>query len=289
MYVKNDRREASWHVARLDYARWHVSAYCVVADFEDIVYIWEADDRIVAALIGDGWPGDAHPCVDPTTASESLIAEMIEVGESELSDAKPGQATRMTFRSLDSDQERSRALEARGYTKGSAFYQWRRILDAKPSPPELPDGYRIAPVGEGLRLLERCYASGLAFHDNKISQAVENRDEFEWYLNIQGALLYRRDLDLTVVAPSGEVAAFSTVWFDDVTRSGYFEPVATVPAHRKKGLAKAVMVEGLRVLHTLGATVAHVHGGNDAANSLYRSVMGPDYDVYSKWTREWSG
>ncbi len=45
------------------------------------------------------------------------------------------------------------------------------------------------------------------------------------------SLITRRDLDLVAIAPDGAVAAFCTIWFDDVTRSAYYEPVATVPTH----------------------------------------------------------
>ena len=83
------------------------------------------------------------------------------------------------------------------------------------------------------------------------------------------------------------IAAFCTIWFDDVTPSAYFEPVATVPAHRRRGLGRAVMTEGLRRLQRLGATTAFVGGLNPAANALYRSVIGPDYELYESWVKEW--
>ena len=54
-----------------------------------------------------------------------------------------------------------------------------------------------------------------------------------------------RTYRIVAVAPSGEFAAFCTVWFDDVTRTGAFEPVGTAPAHRRRGLGKAVMCEGV--------------------------------------------
>jgi hypothetical protein len=66
------------------------------------------------------------------------------------------------------------------------------------------------------------------------------------FLHIQTTLLYRRDLDLVAIAPDGVIAAFCTIWFDDVTRSAYFKPVATVPAHSRRGLGKAVLTEELQ-------------------------------------------
>ncbi len=92
--------------------------------------------------------------------------------------------------------------------------------------------------------------------------------------------------DLVAIAPDGAVASFCTIWFDDVTRSAYFEPVATVPAHQRRGLGKALMTEGLRRLQRMGATRAFVGGYSQAANALYRSVMGPKHEVNEVWVKE---
>jgi TM2 domain-containing membrane protein YozV len=42
------------------------------------------------------------------------------------------------------------------------------------------------------------------------------------------------------------VTSLGTVWVDDVTRSGAFEPVGTPPAHQRRGLDKSVVCEGPR-------------------------------------------
>jgi mycothiol synthase len=90
------------------------------------------------------------------------------------------------------------------------------------------------------------------------------------------------------IAPEGDIAAFCTIWFDDVTRSGYFEPVATVPDQQRRGLGKAVMTEGLWRLQGRGAAAAFVSGSSTAANALYRSVMGPERELYEPWVKQWS-
>ena len=161
-------------------------------------------------------------------------------------------------------------------------------MDAPIAPLPLAPGYAIRALGDGLELLERCYASGLGFHDGDIQIAVENRADPTWYRNIQTAPLYRRDLDLVAIAPDGAIAAFCTVWFDDATQSAYVEPVATVPAHQRRGLGKALVTEGLRRVQRMGATVAFVSGYSSAANALYQSVMGDDYELYVPWVRQWS-
>jgi mycothiol synthase len=213
---------------------------------------------------------------------------MIGVAEEHLAAVQLSGSRKLTIWAPAQDLLRQEILSRRGYTRDAdAEYQWRRRFDSPIPDAPLAPGYAIRSLGVGLELLERCYASGLGFHDGDIQIAVNNRQDPSWYRNIQTAPLYRRDLDLVAVAPEGEIAAFCTIWFDDVTRSGYFEPVATVPDHQRRGLGKAVMTEGLRRLQRMGATTAFVGGYSSAANALYRAVMGPDHELYQPWVKEW--
>jgi mycothiol synthase len=109
------------------------------------------------------------------------------------------------------------------------------------------------------------------------------------YLNIQAAPLYRCDLDLVAIAPEGDVAAFTTVWYDDVIRCGIFEPVGTKPEHQRCGLARSLLGEGMRRLKKMGATYAMTTGGTPPANALYQSVLGPYYDIHQPWEKRWPG
>ena len=59
------------------------------------------------------------------------------------------------------------------------------------------------------------------------------------------------------VAPDGAIASFCTLWYDDVTRAVCFEPVGTSPEHQRRGLAKAVIAEGMRRAKEMGALVAN--------------------------------
>jgi ribosomal protein S18 acetylase RimI-like enzyme len=214
---------------------------------------------------------------------------MLSVAEERLATTGANGIRKLYVCAPDQDRARRDLLCRRGYTNSDRpEFQWRRSLEAPIPDVAAAPGYLIRSLGDGLELLERCYASGLGFHEGDISYAVDNRNDPTWYRNIQTAPLYRRDLDLVAVTPDGAIAAFCTLWFDDVTRSAYFEPVATVPTHRLRGLGKAVMCEALRRAQRMGATVAFVSGEGPAANGLYRAVMGPEYDRYERWVREWS-
>ena len=289
VFLLNGCLERSWHVARLEYARWHTCMNCAKVRLEDVAFLWEAEGQIVAILMPDGSPGEAHFLVHPTLRTLDLEEEMLAVAEERLPAIKEDGSRRLFVWVPGVDELRQELVRRHGYRKDDwPEHQWRRDLDGAIPEARLAPGYTIRALGDGLELLERCYASGLGFHEGDIQFAVENRDDPTWYRNIQTAPLYRRDLDLVAVAPDGAIAAFCTIWFDDVTRSAYFEPVATVPAHQRRGLGKALLTEGLRRLQRMGATRAFVGGYSQAANALYRSVMGPEHELDEVWVKEWA-
>lgn len=288
VYMLNGRRERSWAVARLEYARRHTLLNCAHVTLEEVATLWESGGELVAFMMPDGGRGEAHLCVDPIRRTLELEEEMLDVAEEKLPKARDDGSRKLFVWASEQDTLRQELLARRGYARDDwPEHQWRRELDAPIPDAPLAPGYTIRSLGDGLELLERCYASGLGFHEGDIRVAVDNRDDPTWYRNIQTAPLYRRDLDLVAVAPDGAIAAFCTIWFDDVTRSAYFEPVATVPAHQRRGLGRALLTEGLRRLQRMGATVAGVGGYSPAANALYRSVMGDDCDLYEPWVKEW--
>lgn len=64
--ILNELRQLNWHVARLDYWRWHViengDAYDPV---EKVTYIWETPDGKIAAVLNPEGRGDAFLHVHP--------------------------------------------------------------------------------------------------------------------------------------------------------------------------------------------------------------------------------
>ena len=288
--IRNALRERSWHVARFDYWWWFANPDLEHLDPRTHLFLWETHGEAVAAVLPEG-PGQAFLQVDPWSRSPELEEAMIETAEARL--AAPGRdGRRRLWVYADSmDPARQAILRRRGYRRvtrtGAAEMHHRRRLDRPvPAAPRIA-GYAIRPMEGGLELLERCYASGLAFHDDDIAVARDNRDHPDWYRHIQSAPLYRRDLDIVAVAADGSVAAFCTAWFDDVSLTAYLEPVATVAAHRRRGLARAVILEALHRLRRMGCRVAFVGGNSEAANGLYAAVMGRDHDVSEPW--EWAG
>jgi ribosomal protein S18 acetylase RimI-like enzyme len=288
VYLLNGRREFSWHVSTFDYTRFHMFMNCFHIRLEDAVHLWETASGEIAGVVLPIDPGSAHFQAHPLLRTRELEEEMLDVAEEHLTAVSPDGSKSLSVWATEGDLLRLELLEKRGYKRGEwPEYKHYLNLDAAVKDAPLASGYTIRSLGDGLELLERCYASGLGFHEGDIRVAVDNRNDPGWYRNIQNAPLYRRDLDIVAVAPDGAIAAFCTAWFDDVTRSGVFEPVACVPAHQRRGLARAVMTEGLRRLQRMGAVVACVGGFSREANTLYSVVVSPECDLYGPWIRQW--
>ncbi|MEN8041899.1 MAG: GNAT family N-acetyltransferase, partial [Actinomycetota bacterium] len=90
---------------------------------------------------------------------------------------------------------------------------------------------------------------------------------------VQNSPSYRADLDLAAIAPDGSFAAYGAVNVDETNSIGTFEPVCTHPDHVQRGLAKALMLEGMRRARDAGLTQIEVATGEmGPANALYDSL-----------------
>jgi hypothetical protein len=82
VFLLNDRLEHRWHVARLDYWRWHyIKTANITASVEKGMAIWEdADGKIIAALNHLGG-SELRLHVHPHFRSAELEGEMLAYGE----------------------------------------------------------------------------------------------------------------------------------------------------------------------------------------------------------------
>ena len=280
----NDRRELSWQVYRFDYWRWHGVENMGHGRLEEDVFMWETADGQMAAVLNPEGKGQVYLQVHPGLRTAELEEAMLDVAEKHLAIPGPNGRKLRVWANAD-DNLRQEILTRRGYTKSDwPEYQRRRPMSVPIPDVPVTEGYTVRALGDVQELPARSFVSWKAFHPDEPNDRYEGWD---WYPNVQRAPLYRRDLDIVAVAPNGEFASFCTVWFDDVTRSGAFEPVGTAPVHQRRGLGKAVMCEGLRRLKRMGATMAYVGSYSVEAHALYASVGFTEYDLSEPWAKEW--
>jgi GNAT superfamily N-acetyltransferase len=283
VFLLNGRRQFSWPLFRFEYCRWHCYENMEHFRMEEVVYIWETEDGKIAAVLNPESRGDVFLQVHPLLRTTQLESEMLEVAEQNLTTTETEGRRKLCVWADSQDRCRQSLFQSRGYVKKDwPEYQRQRPVELPIAKSTLPPGYTIRALAEVDDFPARSWVSWQAFHPNEPDELYYG---WKWYDNIQRAQLYRRDLDLVVVAPNGEFASFCTIWFDDVTRTGAFEPVGTAPAHQRRGLGKALMAEGLRRLEKLGATLASVGGYSPEANALYASAGFTTYDLAEPWQK----
>ncbi len=244
--------------------------------------LWQDPD---GALVGFAWPGEveagagvidlfAHP------HHRDVLEPMLEWAEQWHARRAPGRV--ITTSGLEADADLNAVLERRGYTRTSSFSHWYRVRSVDPPIPEgaVADGYglRCADRGDEAAMAEVNNVSGAGPALTAASCAA-----------LMSAPTCRRELNMVAeVRGPARIVAFCIVWFDEANRAGLFEPVACHPAHHRRGLATALMSEGLRRLQRLGATRALVASGghNEPANALYASLGFEPRGRSWKWTKK---
>jgi GNAT superfamily N-acetyltransferase len=279
----NDRHEFAWSLLRWDYWVWHVNMNICHLDLQDVIYLWESGGHLVAMLNPDT-PGEAFFQVHPTYRNAELLSEMLDTAEEKLANPKEGGKKELIVWVNEADALFKDILAGRGYARSifKAEHMRRRALTRPVPDPVIPGGYAVRALGDERELPARSWLSWKVFHPDEPDEKYQG---WEWYRNVQRVPLYNRDLDIVAVAPDGELAAFCTVWVDNVTRTAVFEPVGTHPNHQKRGLGKAVMGEGLRRAQKLGATLASVSSYSEGAHALYASMGFTEFDLLEPWSR----
>lgn len=186
------------------------------------------------------------------------------------------------------DLQWQRLLEELGYVREDRVYGfphfWRSLDTIEQQAP--PDGVVVRSVGgeqEATKrtMLQRAAFAALDFQvpGQAIGPRLSMPDQAEIerrtrvYKNVMRLSGYHRELDIVAVTVDGEFVACCTCWLDSKNRVGEFEPVGCHPSFRRRGLARAVMNEGLRRLKSLGAESAVVYTNpyNLPAIRLYES------------------
>ncbi len=278
----------NWWLDRWEVFRFSARALDEIADAQS----WEKDVRLWETDAGDSQAPRLVGVVNPEDGGDFFLQihphyrhieeEMLAWAEQHHQASRPQDAERWPLDTFlrEHDEERAALLTRWGYENlGHDGYTRICSLD-KPIPKApLAPGYVVRNVRGQDDLENRAAVANNAFG--------HNRHNAETIRVLQRAPTYRQDLDLVVVAPDGTFAAYCVVWFGEANRMGWYEPVGAHPAHRRRGLTKAMMCEGLRRLQALGATVAHVGcGTGEAANRLYESVGFTDFERDFHWRKE---
>lgn len=249
------------------------------------IQLWEnAGDKLVAFVLPESSLGTAFLQVHPDY--RYLEEELVAWAEAHL--CAQNEETGRPYLEIpvyEYDALRQQTLTRRGYAKTPYWGMTRHMrLGCQPRPSvHMAEGYilRTTRPEDPADCQKIADLLNAAFH-----RTFHNLWEYQNFA--QRAPSFRNELDLVAVAPDGTFAAYVAIPYDETNRLGIFEPVCTHPDHLRRGLARALMTEGLLRLWDMGAAEAIVGTGDmEAANGLYTSMGFTEAYKNWIWRKEW--
>ena len=263
----------------------HINDYPVKVDLEE---------RFASAVIRENtrlWFDDGHPIawafVDEFNNllwelsdqyEETLGAEIVAWGEACLRKTLAGNGSKTLDASCREDFTRRISFLIRhGFqqTKDRSIYMMRPLSEPIPSP-VLPPGFIIRPIkgkeeAEAVAAMHRA-AFGTDF------MTTENR------LAIMSTSEYDPSLDLLAIAPGGEIAAYCSCSVKEGEKRGLTDPIATHPKYQHMGLARALLLTGMKLLKERGMESAHLGtSGENIAMQKAAAAVGFRVEHQTLW------
>lgn len=168
------------------------------------------------------------------------------------------------------DADRIAAIERAGFSREPwSYVHLSRELDAPIAASESPAGFVIRQlVGEDE--VEACVAVQRAAFNSTSMTA-------DWRRATLQNPAYVPDLDLVAIASDGTLVGFSVCWITPELPGGrvaQVEPLCIRPSYQRRGLGRALLLEGLRRARALGATRMEVNAEsyNPASQGAYQAV-----------------
>ncbi len=242
--------------------------------FWNHIHLWDDPNKsgrlLGWALISPEWVGfDVY--VQPELRGSQIAQGMYNWVEEQATQIarQKGKSTIYMLWGLHTDDILAEHFQQRGYRLRRGYIQLTRELESPIDVGDAPAGFSVrACHGDG-EVTARAKSQYGAFGSSAAFADYERR-----FLSFMRSPAYDPDLDIVAVDAGGQVGAFCIVWTDIVNRVGLFEPVGTHPDFQRRGLGRAVMLEGLRRLRERGmhrAIVSTIEG-NEAGIKLYEAV-----------------
>jgi len=270
----------------------HIADYPSIVDLREMLdtsevqantSLWEdGNGQLVSFAIVRPAHGNLIFEIAPQARDGDLAAQMVAWSVERVRDVRPGaeEAASLQMSCRDDNLERVALLERLGFVRQEQYtLHFARPLSDPIPEPQVPEGF-------GIRYLagEHEVEAHVALH--RAAFGTEN-------MTVEGRLSwmhtpdYAPELDLVAVAPDGTLAAyvFCSISAEENAltgrKDGYTDPVATHPAFQQRGLARALLLTGFRLLKQRGIETARTSTGSWNV-AMQRAAQSVGYRAESK-------
>jgi len=264
------KSSSNWHIDRWNFCRYSAQVWLdVFSTWPETVGLWvDEEDNIIAVVNSEaGINGEAFFQLKNMEYTYEFLEEMIEFAEENLSIVKNNERNIYLRVNNNNGDKIREILKKRNYS----IEDWKETDAAmnldQPFNAEIPANFKLCDSSK-VDEEQQGLAHGRAFCGTESDNPENLKERIASYKGLKSAPDYNQHLDLCILDDNDEIASFATVWYDEYNQIAILEPVGTVLKHRKKGLGKAVIYEGINRVKALGAKKIHV--GSD--QEFYRAI-----------------
>lgn len=216
---------------------------------------WLDDDGPVAAVLMTSWRDDRWQC-DPLVypAVAEVDPGLVWGRAHELISAHARGAVEIMLR--DDDPTFTEMVMDAGFVAGD------RGTTAWLSAPDRPDP---RPPANGFTIVDRAMRADTP-HPMRVRNGAGIAER------LHACSLYDPELDLAVETADSLTAGYSLYWFDPITRLGLVEPMRVEDEFQRRGLATAMLLEGVDRLARRGAERIKIGFETEAAAAAYQGA-----------------
>jgi GNAT superfamily N-acetyltransferase len=247
--------------------------------YESQIGIWEQDQEIVGVVSAEGEDdGEAFFQMANKQIPQDILQEMFDFCENHLGKEQNGKRT-IYLRIPWGNAWVEKIAQERNFSKLSGIEKVSELTLEEEFLVELPEGFAFMNGAEVSNQDKgQAHARAFGYYEEDLYRARSPRA----YQAVSETPDYRPDLDLYVISPEDEIAAFATMWYDQRNRIGMLEPVGTIPQYQRRGLSRAIIFQLINQVKQEGGLQVYVGAGLD----FYQRIGFREIENYGVWKKE---
>lgn len=236
--------------------------------------LWEKQKNIVGLVCYEMEIGESF--LVSKKGYEHLWVEMLSYAEKELVKTKDGKNI-LDVWVINNESAKIKLLKQNDYQKIHSepvtIYPYEKGFNIK----KLPTGFSLLSLEDenNITKIHNCLWQGFDHGSNP-------DDDLDCRLLMQSGPNFDKSLTTIIKAPNGDYACYAGMWYSEINKYAYLEPLATVPKYRGLGLARIALTEGMKKTKRLGAK--YCFGG---VIDFYEKIGFEKVASRELWRRRW--